>query len=209
MHLIEDLFLDGRRRHAAAGIVCLADPDRALAGDGGDGKTDMGKVGHVLEAGVREIGAGDLGAAFQQMPGQRSRRERIPVLFRPAKLMDQRAKHQGRVGGSSDHHDICAASQRLGNRAGADIGVGGDNAVTDGQSFDGLVCADLFLVHHRQQIVAGNDCDTRSAAADFPGNFQNAPGTARRVCGAEIGDDANVVIETALQNRPHIGFEKR
>ena len=48
----------------------------------------MREIRDVFETGIGEICAGHLSAALEQMSGQGSSRKCIPILVRPAKLVE-------------------------------------------------------------------------------------------------------------------------
>ena len=70
VHLVEDLLGDGVAIDAPAAAGRLGDGDRAVVAHLRDRKADAVDVRHVLQAGLGEIAAGRLPAAFEQVPGE-------------------------------------------------------------------------------------------------------------------------------------------
>ncbi len=124
MHLVEQLLLAGLCGHSTTGACDLGDDQRAVFADFADGKAEPRQVGNVLEAGIGEIAAGDLAGAFQQMSGDGSLAQQIPVIHRPAEGMDHRRQEQRGIGGAAGDDDVGACGKRFRHRPGAEIGIG-------------------------------------------------------------------------------------
>ena len=58
------------------------------------------------------------------MPRHGALGQAIPIIFRPAKLMDQRPQNQGGIRCPPDQHHIHVQRQGVGHAARAEIGVG-------------------------------------------------------------------------------------
>ena len=74
----------------------LGDDGRAVLADLGHREAQPGQVGHVLAAGIGEVAAGDLAGALEQVADDRALPEPVPVVQRPAELVDERAPGTGR-----------------------------------------------------------------------------------------------------------------
>ena len=85
VHLVEQLLFHCRGRDAAAGIRKFGDDRAAVGRHFGDRVAAIGQIGHVLDAGIGEIAAGDLHAAFHQMADQGACAEQRHIGLRPSR----------------------------------------------------------------------------------------------------------------------------
>ena len=120
--------------------------------------------------GVDPQAAGGLRAALDEVPGDRRRREAVEIVAEvPAELVRRRADRQRRIGDAAGDDDARAELQRLDDRLRAEVGVGADDLVADGRErFAGVEVVERVpgreqFVEPRQQVVAGDDADSRFA----------------------------------------------
>ncbi len=165
VHFVQQLLLDGVRVDAAAGAGRLGDRAVAVGVDLGDRVAERGEAGHVLEAGVGVVAAADLRAAFEQVAGHRRAGEAVPVVARPAEVRERRADGQRRVGDAAADDDLGAGEQRVGDRLGAEVGVGADDV--EAVAARAERGAQQRAVRRAAQVVALDDRDARRAQAEF------------------------------------------
>src|SRR5205823_10762753 len=92
-----------------------------------DGESDV-----VIVRNVQPIGAdpaGNLRAAFDQVAGNRGPGNMIVVVHRPAEMCDTRRDGETWIGHAAGDDNIGAAIERVDDRRGADVSVGGDKRV--------------------------------------------------------------------------------
>ncbi|MND63264.1 hypothetical protein D3C80_545700 [compost metagenome] len=204
MNLIEDLFLAGVLGDLATRTLDLGDDDRAVFGNFRDRETEAGEIGNILLAGFGVITAGDLTAAFQQVADGRALADLVPIVLRPAELMDLRGQEHRRIGNAAGDDDIRTIGKCLDHGGGTHIGVGGDehagHAGSRSAGFKNLGVADL---EGFDDIVAGDGCNLELAEAQAGGNLANLGSAGLRICRAHIGDDLDAVLLADRQN----GFE--
>ncbi len=109
--------------HAAAGACMLGDGEGAIGLGFDDGVADVRHVGNVLPIHLA-VAAGTLRAAFDDVAGDRARREFVVIVGLPAEAVDHGRERERGIGGAAGDHDVRAGSQRFGQREGADVGVG-------------------------------------------------------------------------------------
>ncbi len=199
VHLVEQLLGDGVAVDPATGAGWLADGATAVGAQVGNGIAEVGEAGHVLEAGVGEIAAGDLGAAFQQVAGHGGAGQPVPVVQCPAEVGQGRPQGERGVGHAAGDHDVGAGAQGLGDGGRTDVGVGADH----GPSAQRLA----HLGHQRVaptgsgHVVAFDDGHARARQAQFAGQGMDAPRRRARVGRAHVADDAHAVPQAAREHR--------
>jgi len=72
----------------------------------------MREVGHVLDAGIGEVAAGDLARAFEQMADHRPAAEALPVVEGPAERVDERREHERGIGDAAGDDHVGAGGER-------------------------------------------------------------------------------------------------
>ena len=111
----------------------------------------------------QRVPASGLGSTFVDVPGDDAGRDPVPVVRRPAMLVDQRSIGERRVGRSTGDHDVRLHAQRLDDRGRSDIGVRALDPVPHGrQRLAGLHVPQLVTVLEQRvepvhQVVPGND----------------------------------------------------
>src|SRR5205085_3882876 len=80
VHLVQELLLHRAFGDEPAGRVGLGDDASALRVDFRDRKTHALETGHVLDAGIGAVAAGDLRAALEQVAGHGGPAEARPVV---------------------------------------------------------------------------------------------------------------------------------
>ena len=98
----------GHRAHAdqPAAARRLGDHATAIAMTLGNRRADRGPAFDLAPVG--EGAAGDLRAAFDQVPRQRAPRQLRKIVRSPAEAVDQQAQRQRRIDHSPGHHDLRA-----------------------------------------------------------------------------------------------------
>ena len=115
---------------SAAGAGGLGDDAGAVGGHLDDGETDV-----VIARNVEPIGgeaAGGLCAALDQVAGDGGAGDPVVVGGFPAEVGEAGAHGEGRIGHAAGDDDVSAGAEGLGDRCGAEIGVGGDEPGGDG-----------------------------------------------------------------------------
>ena len=129
--LVEQLRGDRPDRHRAACPGMLGDHRRAVGVHLGDGKADPLAIGHLLEEGV--VAAAALGAALDDVAGHHRARDGVEVGVGPPEGVQGRPDDQRGVGDPARHHHLRPGGQRVGDRAGAQVRVGRDDAGLGGE----------------------------------------------------------------------------
>src|SRR3546814_7222819 len=83
-------------RHAATGACRLGDDKAAIGFNLDDRKTHVG-IDVADRLPVREVAAGALRAAFDDVTGQRAGGELVVVVLAPAEFVHQRTEHHSRI----------------------------------------------------------------------------------------------------------------
>ena len=161
-------------------------------------------------AGLGEVTAGDLTAALQQMAHDGALAQLVPVLQRPAKLMDHRSHEDGGVGHTAGNDHIGALLQGLQDSLYAHIGVGGDDLT--GELGQGLVGLPHFGVHvlvdDGQQVVAGDAGDLHAGQAVPAGNLHALLGSGLGIGRAHVGDELHLVLPAQGKGLLHAVLQK-
>jgi len=147
----------------------LGDLERSLRRRFHDRVTDVREVGNPFP--VRQaVAPAALRAAFDRMACDRPCGEEIPGIGPPPEGVNQGREGEPGVGDASRHDDVRAAAQRLHDRPGAEIGVGGDDPVAHvgqwpaGVEVPELVPAGQEPIQPPQQIVPRHHPDPELAA---------------------------------------------
>src|SRR5262249_20428827 len=127
--LINKLFLNRVLIDAPASVLGLGDDARAVISNFDYWKPDVAVVGNIQP--IRADPARHLGAAFDQMPGDRGAGEFFVVISGPLEMRDTRCDREARIGNPAGDDDVCAELERLDDRSSADVRVGGDETVID------------------------------------------------------------------------------
>ena len=180
MDLVQQLLLDGPRRHRAARACDLGDDELAVLAHLADREAEPGEIGDVLCSGIGEIAAGDLAGAFEQVADQRAPAEHRPVVHRPAEFDDQRRHEDRGVRRAAGDDDVRAAFQRLDDRGDADIGVGGNDAVAHRGDRLAVVERHVVVVKVGEDVVAGDGGDLEPLEARARGRWRASPRRRRR-----------------------------
>ncbi len=147
------------------------------------------------------IAAGALGAALDDVAGDGSGGEFIPIGRAPAEAVHHGGEGEGGVGGAAGDHDIRAGRERFGQGERSDVGVGAEDAAADR--------ADRLASVHVSHLVAfgGEFVDAvEDVVTEDHGDFEAGRGLAHGlgagdgVDAAGVGDDAHVAIEHAFRN---------
>ena len=205
--LVEKLLLAGSHAEAAARADDLGEHRRAVFRHLGDREAETGEIGNVLVAGIGEIAAGDLTRAFQEMPDDRALAQQIPIVERPAELMDKRREKQRGIAHTSCDHDIGAAPEGLQDAGDAHIRVGRQNGVAErGDVARTLEQGVVARSHDREHVVAGDGRDPQAAEAEASRHLGCGERCPRGVGRAHVRDDARAFgcarPEHGLHTRP-------
>ena len=167
------------------------------------GKPIRARPSHVLVAGIGEVAARQLGAALEQVAGERPGGEARPVVGGPAELVDQRPEDERRIGTAPEDHDLGTARERLGDRIRTEIDVRRDDRlVRDRDALDDRPRPDLGVVDVGQQVVALDDGDAEVGQAELVGEAEHHVRRGARVGRAEVGDDPDPASRQSAQDRP-------
>ena len=169
------------------------------------GKPDVREIGHVLEAGVREVAAGDLRAALEQVPGDRAATERRPVVLGPAVMGHRRPDRERRVGDAAGHDDLRAGAQRVGDRLRALVHVRAHEIAPATGKVLGEERPPAFV----REVVAFDDADAQAPQPQLPRERLQAPRRGARVRRAEIADDRDAVLDASREDRTDEAVELR
>src|SRR5271165_2547502 len=98
------------------------DYERAIRFGFDDGIADVREIGHVLPA-CGAVSAGTLRAALDDVAGNDSRRETIPIVRFPIETLDHGREGESGIGAAAGDDDVGAGCERLGEREGSNVGV--------------------------------------------------------------------------------------
>ena len=148
------------------------------------------------------------------MTRDRARRNFVPIVWSPTKLVHQRRECQTSVSSPTRNHDLRATIERFNHWRRAKINVGALNPVAYGcergsrihvAQLDSTAEKFVQLCHY---VVAGNDADAKlSGKAKIAGNFPYCTCTAGNVDAASVRSDANVSLNTRRQYLLHQRYE--
>ena len=111
-------------------------------------------VGHVLDARIGEVAAGDLHAAFHQVAYQRACPEPRQIGVAPAIALHQRRQIHRWIGETSADDHFCAMVERGQDGFGAEIGIHADDRLPNFAKRARLVHEGLRHRHARDHVVA-------------------------------------------------------
>ena len=192
----------------------MFDDFEAAVGAGFDDRVaDVGQVGDPFPV-AQTIPATALRSALDDVPSDRPGGDPIPRIGCPPERMHQRPQRQTCVGHAPCDHDLRAALQRLDDRGGAEVGVGGEHPVADvvqraaGIEILEIVAAGDQPIQTTQQIVARDDADRQLAVqAEFPRDGGNGHGTGPRIHAARVRGDFDSPLHDGGENPLHLRDE--
>jgi len=209
LDFVEELFGAGGAVEKAAGAGNFGEDGGAVGADLGDGEAEAVEVGDVFEAGVGEVAAGELACAFEKMPDDSSLPQEVPVVERPAELVDERSEEKGGIGDAAGEDDIGITLEGFENRRDAKVRVGREPCVSGRKrtfgSFDDIEAG----LEDFKNVVARDGCNPEAGKTELLRNIASFCGCGLGVCGTHVADDANVPIGTDGQNGSHTFFEQR
>ncbi len=123
LHLVHQLRGHRVDRDQPAGAVVLGDHAAAVGRDLRDREAERLRVPREVEE-AREVAAGRLGAALDDVARDHGTGQLVVLLGRPAVPPDRRPHDDRRVGDPTGHHDVRARLERPGDAERAEIGVG-------------------------------------------------------------------------------------
>ena len=137
----------------------LTDGRRSVDGHLGPRETHPAHARHLGEE--RVVAAGGLGAALDDVAGYHGSGQGVPVVTGPAVVPRRWAANDGRVGGSTGHHDVGTPVQGVDYAPAAEVGVGAHEAARVGQRLAGHHVGKVHaggqqVVEAFQQVVAGH-----------------------------------------------------
>ena len=189
-----------------AALVTTRSPSAATSAIG---KPTLGEIRYVLEAGIGEVRSGHLCAAFEQMPAHGPLRQQVEIVLAPAMHVQQRPERQRRIGAAADEHDMRTGGQRLRNRAGTQVGVGGDDgALAERDALHDRLRSHFGFTHGGEQIVAGDGGDLQAGDPQLARQRVHPLRRAQRVGRAHVGDDADAVAVTVGQHQRQVSVEE-
>ncbi len=120
--LVEQLGGDGLGGHCPPGAGVLGDHARPVGVDLGDRKAGPPEVVDLGEEGV--VAAGRLGAALDDVAGDRGTGEGVEVGATPSEVRRRRTDDERSVGDAAGDDDVGAAFETGDDAPGAEVGVG-------------------------------------------------------------------------------------
>ena len=201
---VEQLFLDDGRRHPPAGSGMFGHDETAVGTRLDDGKADIRHIGYRLPV-ERAVPAGALRAALDDVSGDGSGGQAVPIVRQPAELMDQRRQRQRRVGRSAGNDDVRAGLQRLDERERSEIDVRAQDALADG--LDARAAVEIVEAHsarpHRveplENVVSRHDGDLRAADTGFFGGGGDGLRAAAGVHAAGVRHHLDIALDELRQ----------
>ncbi len=145
----------------------------------GDRVAALRQIADVLDAGIGEIAAGHLHAAFQQMADQRAGAHARHVGSVPAEAVRERREEHRRVGETAADDHVGVGVERGDDRVGAEIGVHADHRHVDVGERAGLVHEGLIGRHQRGHVVAFDAGDLQALEAELARDDKRALGRRR------------------------------
>ena len=144
------------------------------------------------------------------MTGNDTLAEQVPVVRRPAEGMDERREEQRGIGSAAGDHNVGAATKRFRHWPGAEIGVGGDQAITE------LVDCTVELHDWEisrfagiKDVVADDSRDLQRRQPHRPGNGSSLARGGKRIGCPHIGDDLDAFGGTDRQRSAHPLLKQR
>ena len=207
--LVEQLRGHGADGDGTAGAVVLADHRGSVGGDVGPGEPGPFESGNLGEE--RVVAPGGLRAALDDVPGDDSAGEGVPVVACPAVVPGGRAADHGGVGGATGDHDVGATVERFDDAPAAEVGVGADEATGFGQGFAGDEVGEVHaggeeVVEAREQVVAV-DVGDGGGEAQPVGDLGDSLGASVRVETAGVGHDPDAPVEAGAHHLLHLSYE--
>ena len=207
--LVEELLGHGGARDPAARARVLGHDEAAVGRHLGDRIADVERR-HLPPVG--QVAARRLRPALEHVPGDRPRGEPVPVVPRPAELVHERPEREGGVGRAAGHHDLGAGAERLGDRPGAEVRVGGDDAVADAGERPPVVqvrerhAGGDELVEPRQEVVARYHAERGREPLGAAG-LGDAVAAGLHVHSARIGHHPDAPLHDLREHRAEHGDE--
>ena len=207
VHFVEQLLGDGAPVHATAGAGGLGDHEAAVRMHLDDGKTRLGQARHVLHARIREVAAGDLRAALQQVAGHGAGGQQVPGVGGPVEVGQDGAQRQGRVRDAPGHDDLGAGAQRAGDLLRAEVRIGAHERLSGEPRRQQL--SQRSRRQRREQVVAFDHRDAQGAQPESGGQGVETASRARGIGRAEVADDGDPGGHAARQHRLQEALERR
>ena len=178
-----------------AALVMVNEPSAATSAIG---KPALREIGNVLEARVGEVAAGDLRAAFEQVPGHRGAAELVPVVLGPAVVRHRRPDRERGIGDAAGDDDLRARPQRIRDRLRALVHVRAHEARS---RLAGRCSREERPTALVGEIVALDDADPQAREAELARERVEPPRRGARIGGAEVADDRDAVLDASLEDR--------
>ena len=143
------------------------------------------------------------------MGDDRGHTEPLPVVERPAELVDQRSEVERDVGDPSADDDVGAAVERLDDPLAAGVDRRMGQPVADGVQLGAGVEVperDAVLrevVDAILEIVAEDNRDTETGKAELVGERTDGSGGGSRVRSSGVGDDPYALVDAGLEGALH------
>lgn len=208
-HFVEKLFFDTLHVNTPAGAVVFGDDELAARPGLNDRKADASHVGDRVPLELA-VAARGLSPAFDDVAGDRSGRDQVPLIELPAKFVHQRSKRQARIGQPAADDDACTAIKSLNQAAGTEIDVRRLNLVANGRErLAGVHVGDLNaafgkFIKPRKNVIAGDHADLELAAEpELAGRFADRLGTAFDVDPAGVRKHLDVLLDAIGQYLAH------
>ena len=209
-HLVEELVDDGVAADHTAGALVLGDPERAVRPRVDDRVAEVRPAVDLPPA--RVVASGALGTALDDVAGDGRGREEVVVGRAPAELVHHRAGDQRGVRDAAADHDVRASREAVGDRLGADVDVGAEDAVPDrierlpGVQVGHRLAVRQQLVDPTEHVVTVDDPDLEPGAALLARQLDDGAHAGARVHASRVGDDLDALVEGFRQDaveHPH------
>jgi len=174
----------------------------SVGADLGEGEADIRESVDVLVSGVREVSAGYLRRALQQVPDRGGWPEMAPVVRGPSEVTTQGCDEERRVGDPAGDDDIGPGLQRGQNLVRTEVGVGSDEGAADFP--DGHAFVERRVGSERfRHVVAEQGRHHEPVETQPPCHLDGALGRRPRVRDSHVGDHPRAARKGERQNRAH------
>ena len=173
----------------------LGDDRGAVGGDLGDGEPGVVAAVDPRNLGEeREVAAGGLGAAFDDVARGDGTGECVVVRAGPAEVGGGRADDHRGVGDAAGDDDIGPGVQAFDDAPGTEVGVGGQQGHIPGRNAAARRCPESEFVGPRDEVVT-LDMGHVHGQSEAVGELAYRGGKRARVQPAGVGDDLHALVQ--------------
>src|SRR5579885_297726 len=140
------------------------------------------------------VAAGCLSATFNNVPGDRTGGQAVPVLLVPIELVNHGRQSQGGIGAAACNDHMSAGAQRLDERESAEISIGAYHAVANfpqwpaGIDVAQIGAAGQHVIQAIIDIVTQHDRYPEAGNSGAAGRRENSLGASLGIHSARVGD---------------------